>query len=490
MGRDSSLKKKALMGLFWSYAERFAAQAVGFIVSIILARLIAPSEYGMIAIVAVFTSIANVFVTDGLASALVQKKDADELDFSTIIWFGLMLSLFLVVILWVAAIPISGFYKMPGLVMVIRVMSFNIPVASFNSVQRAYLSKRLQFKNFFVATFIGTVVSAVVGIYMALEGAGVWALVAQNMLNTVIDTIALFVLIRRKPLLQFSKDRLKPLFSYGWRILCVSLMTTLYINLRSLIIGKKFSSEDLAYSNKGQQFPSLISTNINASITNVIFPILSNAQDDIEKVLSLMRRAIKTGTFLMAPVLLGLAAVAEPLIKVLITEKWLPCVPYMQIMCVVFLLQPIQTASIQAMKALGKGQLYMRLEIVKKIFGIAVLAISVIWFSSVEAIIWSALVAEVMSTVLNFPANKKLLDYGYVDQVVDVGKPLISASLMWLILYYVNTILVEIANETGVLILEIGIGGLVYIFASVLIKDESFYYILKSVKGIRVKDHR
>ena len=361
------MKEKILNGLIWTYAERMLAQLISLAVTIILARLIEPEEYGAIAIVTVFIAIADAFAINGLGNALIQKKDADHIDFSSVFYFNIGFSILLYWILFVVAIPIADFYSNPILTPVLRVMSIRIPIAAINSVQQAYVSRRMEFKKFFFATLSGTLLSAVLGIVMAYIGYGIWALVAQYMSNTVIDTLVLWIVVKWRPRREFSWKRMKELYSFGWRVLTTSLLITIYGNIQDLIIGKKFSSSDLAYSNRGRQFPSLISTNINTSISKVLFPAISEVQDDIERVKVLTRKAISVGTYILSPILIGLATVSHVFIRILLTDKWLPCVPYLQVMCLVFLLQPIQTASIQAMKALGESRLYLRLEIIKKI---------------------------------------------------------------------------------------------------------------------------
>ncbi len=482
---DNSIKRKVFSGLFWSYGERITAQVVSLVVTIILARLVSPEEYGIISLVTIFITLANVFVMDGFGNALVQKKDADELDFSTVFWFNFAFSILLIVMIWVVAYPISVFYKMGTLKWVMRIMGLRIPIAAVNSIQRAYISRRMEFKKFFFSTSIGTVISAVVGVGLAYAGFGVWSLVAQYLTNSTIDTIVLLATTKWHPNFKISFERLKPLVSFGWRVLSVSLMNALYTDLRNIIIGKKYSSSDLAYCNKGQQFPALIAVNINITITNVIFPVLSKVQDDSKKILNLTRKAICVGTYLMSPLLLGLYAVSEVVVELLLTDKWLPCVPYMRIMCIVYLLQPIQTASIQAMKALGRSEVYMRLEIIKKVCGIIILLASLIVFFSVKAVIMSALVAEVLSTVINFPANKRLIAYGYRDQILDICKSSILGVLLCGIVNKVSAFLLSYINNLFVLlVVDVLIGGFIYVLLSVIVRDETFKYVLGVVKEI------
>lgn len=487
----NSMKRKVFSGLFWAFGERIAAQLVSLVVTIVLARIVSPNEYGIISLVTIFITIANVFVTDGFGNALVQKKEADEIDFSTVFWFNLLFSFLLLLGIWGIAEPVSRFYEMDELKWVMRIMGFRIPVAAINSIQRAYISRQMEFKKFFFSTSFGTLVSAIVGIGLAHWGFGVWALVAQYLTNSTIDTVILLLTTKWHPKAKFSSERLKPLVSFGWRILSVSLMNALYTDLRNIVIGKKYSSSDLAYCNKGQQFPALIAVNINVTITNVIFPVLSKVQDDREKILKLTRKAINVGTYLMAPLLLGLFAVAGIVVELLLTEKWLPCVPYMRIMCVVYLLQPIQTASIQAMKALGKSEIYMRLEIVKKICGLGILAVSLLIFSGIKAVIMSALVAEILSTILNFPANKSLISYSYKEQILDISKSSLPGIIMCVIMCQISMCLSGFfSNLIILLIAEIIVGGMIYVLLSILIKDETFRYLLDTIKEVFIEKLR
>ena len=477
----SSMKQKVVSGLAWSYAERMLAQLISLVVTIILARLLGPEEFGAVAIVTVFITIADTFAISGLGNSLIQKKDADHLDFSSVFYFNIGFSALLYGILFLLAAPIAEFYKNPLLIPVLRVMSLRIPIAAINSVQQAYVSKRMEFRKFFFATLFGTLVSAVLGVIMAYRGLGVWALVAQYMSNTIIDTIILWFVVRWRPRREYSWARMKGLYSYGWKVLATSLLINIYGNIQDLIIGKKFSASDLAFSNKGRQFPSLISSNINTSISKVMFPAISEVQEDRQRVKALSRKAISVGTYVLSPILIGLAAVSQAFVSVILTEKWLPCVPYLQIMCLVFLLQPIQTASIQAMKALGESGLYLRLEVIKKIGGIVILLITVFCFHSVLAIVIGSLVAEIFSTVVNFPANKRLIDYSYTEQIEDVFSALAISAIMALAVVLIGK---TVDNKYLELMIQIVSGGAIYLVLSAITKNENYRYLKNSLTEI------
>ena len=324
-----SNKQKVAGGLFWSYGERIMAQLVSLVVSVVLARLLDPENYGVISIVMIFITFCDAIVSGGFGNAIVQKKDADELDVNTMLCCSVATSFFLYVIIFFAAPAIADFYDMDIIRPILRVLGLRLLISGVNSIQRAWIQKRMLFRRFFVSTSFGTVISAVVGISMAYRGMGAWSLVAQYLTNSFIDTMVLLITNDWKPRLQFSWRRAKSMLSYGWKVLLTTVVYTIEGDLRSLIIGKQFGSADLAYYDQGKKFPNLLVTNINTSISNVIFPVLSKSQDDLNRMRTICRRSIRTSTYLLAPLLIGLIAVANEFVQVILSEKWLPCVPYL-----------------------------------------------------------------------------------------------------------------------------------------------------------------
>ena len=316
-------KNNVINNFFWRFAERCGAQFVTLIVSIVLARVLSPSDFGTVSLVMVFTTIMQVFVDSGLGTALIQKKDADDLDFSSVFYFNFAVCLVLYAGMFVAAPYIAKFYNDDSLISIIRVISLTIIISGVKGIQQSYVSRNMLFKRFFFATLGGTIFSAFLGISMAYAGCGVWSIVAQQLSNTTIDTLILWGTVRWRPKRMFSWERLSGLLSYGWKLLVSSLLDTVYNNLRNLIIGKIYTSADLAYYNQGDKFPKVIVTNINASIDSVLLPSMSGEQDHAERVKSMTRRAIKTSTYIMAPLMMGLMFCAEPIVKLLLTDKWL-----------------------------------------------------------------------------------------------------------------------------------------------------------------------
>ena len=483
---NKSLKTKAVVGLFWKLAERTGAQAITFVLSIVLARLLTPNDYGAIAILLVFITIADVFVNAGFGSALIQKKDANDIDFSSVFYISLAVSVFIYAVVFLASPFIADFYKMPVLESALQVLALRIPVAAINSVQQAYVSRNMQFKKFFYSTLIGTIASAVVGITMAYKGFGIWSLVGQYLSNAVVNTIVLFNIINWRPRLVFSLQRVRNLFNYGWKILLSSLLDTGYNSCNSLLIGKFYSSADLAYFNNGYKFPMVIVSNVNASISSVLFPALASEQDDLEKVKAHTRKAIQVSSYIMWPMMLGMAATADNIINIVLTDKWLPAVPYLQVACITYGLWPIHTSNLQAINAMGRSDIFLKLEVIKKLIGIVMLLITIPY--GVMTIALGSIVTSIFSAFINIYPNRYLLKYTYGEQIKDILPSLLLAFFMAII---VNHIGIFINNIYFELLIQVIIGILVYCIFSKIFKLRPFIDIvtlLKTYKIYKIKE--
>ena len=469
--------KQVATNLFWRFAERSGAQGVSFIVQLILARLLAPEDYGTVAIIAVVINILGVFVDSGLGNALIQKKDADDIDFSTVFYTNIAFCVLLYALLFLGAPLIGTFYQNPQLIPLVRVLGLTLIISGVKNVQQAYVSRNLIFKRFFFATLGGTIGAAVVGIGMAAAGLGVWALVAQQLFNLTVDTLLLWLTVKWRPIRAFSIERLKELFSYGWKFVASGLLNEIYSNIRQLIIGKMYSADSLAFYNRGEKFPSFIVTNINSSIDSVLLPAMSVQQDAIDRLRAMTRRAIKTSVYIMAPLMVGMAITAPVFVRLLLTEKWLPCVPYVRIFCVTYLFYPIHTANLNAIKAMGRSDLFLKMEIQKKIIGI-ILLLSTMWFG-VMAMAYSLLVGSVLSQIINSWPNRKLLQYTYLQQLRDILPSILLALGMG-----VAVLAVPLMGMSSLptLALQIVLGGTIYLAGSCLLRLEVFLYLLEMVK--------
>lgn len=475
-------KEKVLSNFVWRFAERCGAQLVTFIVSIVLARILAPEDYGQIALITVFTTIMQVFVDSGLGTALIQKKDADDLDFSSVFYFNFVVCLILYAVMFGAAPFIAGFYNDSSLTPIIRVISLTIVISGVKGIQQSYVSRNMLFKRFFYATLGGTTFSAFLGIALAYAGFGVWAIVAQQLSNTAIDTLILWLTVKWRPKRMFSWERLKGLLSFGWKMLASSLLDTVYNNIRSLIIGKMYSSSDLAYYDQGKKFPNVIVTNINTSIDSVLLPTMASTQDDAGRVKSMTRRAIKTSTYIMAPLMMGLAFCAEPIVELVLTDKWLPCVPFLRIFCITYMFYPIHTANLNAIKAMGRSDLFLKLEIAKKVVGMALL-LSTMWFG-VMAMAYSLLIGTVTGMIINSWPNRKLLNYSYLEQMRDILPGIALAVFMG---FCVNLVSLFHLPNVATLLIQIPLGALIYIAASAVLHLESYEYLMGMIRPVLKK---
>lgn len=469
---------KVFSNFIWRFAERCGAQLVTFIVSIVLARILTPSDYGTIALVTVFTTILQVFIDSGLSTALIQKKDADDLDFSSVFYFNFVICIILYLIMFVSASFIADFYKDSSLVSIVRVISLTLIISGVKGVQQSYVSRHMLFKRFFFSTLGGTIFSAVLGIIMAYAGFGVWAIVFQQLSNNAIDTLILWITVKWRPIKKFSWSRLKNLLSFGWKMLASSLLDTVYNNLRNMIIGKLYTSADLAFYNQGDKFPKLIVTNINTSIDSVLLPTMSNEQDNHVRVKDMTRRAIKISTYIMAPLMIGLAFCAKPIVQIVLTDKWLPCVPYLQIFCISYLFWPIHTANLNAIKAMGRSDLFLKLEVIKKIIGMILLLITM--NISVMAMAYSLLISGLLSQVINSWPNRYLLKYSYIDQIKDILPNIVMALIMGVFVYFINYLNLSVLVS---LMIQIILGGIIYLVLSIFTKNDSFTYLINILKN-------
>ena len=472
-------RQKVISNLIWRFMERCGSQVISFVVSVVLARLLAPELYGSIALVTVITSVLQVFVDSGMANALIQKKDTDDLDYSSVFYFNLFFCLLLYIGLFFTAPLISRLYKDMSLVPVIRVLGLTLVVSGVKNVQQAYVSKTMQFRRFFFATLGGTVFSAVVGIGMAYGGYGVWALVMQQLLNAAVNTAILWGTVGWKPKRMFSFRRLAGLISFGWKLLVSALLDTVYNKLYQLVVGVVYSSADLAYYNKADQLPVLVVENINSSIDSVLLPVLSAQQDRRDQVREMTRRAIKASTYVMMPMMAGLAACAEPLVRLLLTEKWLPCVPYMQIFCVCYAFYPLHTANLNAIKAMGRSDMFLILEVIKKAIGLLALVITM--RMGVLYMALSRIFTGVLAQIINAWPNSRLLNYSYPQQLRDMLPAIALSAVMGLLVYTLNFLGL---GDFVTLVLQVLAGAGIYVLGSLLFKLDSFRYILSILKNL------
>jgi O-antigen/teichoic acid export membrane protein len=468
-----------ISSFFWKLLERGGVQGIQFVLAIILARLLSPKEYGTISLITIFIVLATVFVQSGLNTSLIQKVEADELDFSSVFYLSLAIAAILYLILYFSAPAISRFYSNPKLVQIVRILSVTLFFGAINSVQMAMVSRTMQFKRYFFSSLGGVIGSGTIGVILAYREFGVWALVAQQLSSNFLITAILWFTVKWRPIPAFSFTRIKKLFSFGWKLLVSGLLDAFFRNIYGLVIGRLYDAESLGYFNRGQQFPSIIASNLDGSIQSVMLPALSSRQGDIAAVKSLMRRSMRTSSYILIPLMVGLAALAKPMVSVLLTDRWLSCVPFLQIACISYALYPIHTANLTAISAVGRSDIFLKLEIIKK--GITITTLIITLRFGIYAMAMGQMVCSVIATFVNSFPNRKLLGYDYLDQIRDLLPPILVALFMGACVFALGLLPL---HNTLKLLLQVTLGSVIYIGLSTLCRLDSYRYLLQTVRGI------
>ena len=472
-------KKKVLSSLLWKLMERSGTQGIQFIVMIVLARLLLPEEFGLIVLTSVFITISGAFVQSGFNTALIQKKDVDDVDLSSVFYSSLFITTIFYIILFFMAPLLALFFKQPEFSIVLRVLSATLFFGAINSVQNAIIAKHMVFKKLFISSVGANFIAGMVGIWMAYSGFGIWSLVVYQLINQFMITCILWFTVLWRPKLLFSMAKVKTLFSFGWKLMVSSLIDTFYSILGNLLVGKMYSPATLGFYNRGDQFPNFLVNNINGSIQSVMLPTLSYYQDDRQRVKQIVRRSIVTSAFIIFPMMVGLAVIAEPLVKIVLTEKWLPVVPFIQIFCAVYALYPIHTANLQAINALGRSDIFLKLEIVKA--GVGVLILIVTAPLGVFVMACGIFISSVISAFINGYPNFKLFNYSIQEQLKDITPSLLIALVMGAITY---TIYWFGLSPMLTLIIQIVVGVIIYIGLAKVFKLESLNYLLVTLKEL------
>lgn len=479
MSNEANIKKNALFGTVWKFLERIIAQGVSLVVSIILARILEPTDYSVVGLVAIFFTFANVLISGGFNTALIQKRDADIEDYSSIMIFSLGVSVVVYVILFFCAPLISGLYNQEILVPIIRVMGLTLPVNALKSIVCAYTSSHLQFKKFFFATIGGTLFSAALGILMAENGFGAWSLVAQQMSNAVIDTVILYLSTRLRFVLKVNVNKLKSLINYSWKILVSQLIGAIYTELNPLFIGLRFTPADLSFYSKGKGFPELISTTTNNTLSAVLFPVMAKFQDDKQKLLNYTRLFIGLSSYLLFPLMFGFFVVADKFVLIVLTEKWMPAVPFIRIFCLALMFEMVHTGNCQTIKAMGRSDIYLIMDVIKKVCYFITIGVFMLFSKSAVMLAVSAIVCNIIALVVNCIPNIKLLGYKIRYQIIDLLPNMIISLIMAAGVYLVGLLRV---STLPLMIIQILCGALFYFVLSLISKNKNFKYYISIVK--------
>ena len=476
-----NLKTKVFSGFAWKFAERLLSQAITFIVSLVIARILSPTDYGLVAMVLIFTNIATVIVSNGFSAALIQGEDVNESDFSTIFYCSLLISIVLYIVLYVFAPNIAHFYGEETIIPIIRIFSLILPLASLNSIQNAYISKKMEFNKNFYATLLGSIISGSCGIILAVKGFGVWALVAQYMCNLVVNCIALFFLISWRLSFNFNARRAVPLLKFGANVLGADLIGTIFNQLNSFVMGKFYTPSDLAYYNRGQSFPQLVNGNISSIVASVMFPAFSTTSSDMNRLKGMAKKTTKMMTYILCPLYFGMIAVSSNLITLLLTEKWLPAVPFLCIVCIACVLGTISPIDIQILKAVGRSDIVLKLEFIKKPVWLLLVVLAI--QKGVYAVAWVLPIACIIEILVNGIAVKKCIGYSLFEKTLDWLKSIIPSVIMFALVYSINWINI---NTIFLLIFQVCAGILIYLVYSLVTKNENFIYFMSVVKRKRL----
>ena len=475
---SDGLKSKALRGLFWSFSQIVGQQGIQAVVLIILARLLMPDEFGLIAMLTIFIVVAKSFVDSGFGEALIQKKDATYLDECSIFYFNISLGAAMAGLLCLAAPWIAAFYGRPVLTPLTRVLSLNVMISAFGIVQTARLAKRIDFKTQMKVGMTAVALSGPIGIIMAYQGFGVWSLVAQSLGSNLSRTALLWVFHRWRPAWTFSFASLRTMFPFGSKLLFSGLLDVVFSNLYLIVIGKMYSAANLGFYSRAKSLQQLPVSFLSASVGRVTFPIFSSVQDDKARLKRGIRKALATISMLNFPMMIGLAVVAKPLVLVLLTDKWLPCVPYLRLFCAAGLLYPLHAINLNVLKAQGRSDLFFRLEILKK--SLVVIAVAITYRWGISAMICGGIATSCSSYYLNVYYTGKLLDYSVTEQIRDVFPCLMLASMMGGGVHLLDY--VPFPNQLTLLVAQVAVGIALYVSLCHLFKLPSFVETMELAK--------
>lgn len=482
----NNLKNKTVHALFWSFLERFGQQGIKFIISIILARLLLPQEFGLIAMLTIFMAIADSFINSGFGQALIQKQDATHIDECSIFYFNVLLGFLAAGLLCLAAPWIADFYNQPLLGPLTCAMSLNLIINALGLIQITLLTKQIDFKTQLKISVIATVISGTIGVAMALYGFGVWSLVVQSLSSNLLRTALLWFFNTWRPSLLFSFSSLHTMFSFGSRLLASGLLDTVFQNIYLVVIGKLFSPIALGFYSNAKKLQQLPVANISGIISRVTYPVFSSVQDDKPRLKRGVRKALTMLVMINFPIMIGMAIVAEPLVLVLLTEKWAPCIPYLRLLCVVGILYPLHVINLNVLTAQGRSDLFFRLEVVKKI--IVVIAVAVTYRWGVVAMIYGQMLTSCIAYFLNAYYTGKLLSYPITEQIQDLMPSLGLACIMGFAVSSIQYL--PITNQLILLAMQIMTGIVLYGSLGFAFKIASFMEIIGMLKSKLISHNR
>lgn len=475
----SNIKTKSVYAIIWQLCQKVSSQGMQFVISIILARLLVPEDFGVVAMTSIFMRIASIFVESGLGVSLIQKKNVDDLDYNTVLYTGLLLGAIFYSIIFFCSPYIGQLYHNEIISDIIRVLGLSLFISAFASVQNAYVTRKLDYKKFFYVSLISTFISGAVGLVMAFYGLGVWALVYSQLLGSIVGVFTMNRIVKWCPKLQFSFSRLKNLYSFGLNLMFAELMGNFFNELRGFLIGANYRPSDLAFYNRGDSLPQIFSNNISGTLNGVLFPVMSKYQNDKSRVKSILRRSITTTSFIIVPVMVTMSVTADKIIPILYSSKWSMAIPFMQIIAFKYCFNLLGGANLQAIKSIGRSDIVLKLEFIKKPLFLIMLLYTV-QISPLAICIGNTLFDFLGASINAYP-NKKLLNYSYVEQLKDLMPQFLLSFLMGIVIYLIGIIPINVYIS---FFLQIFIGFGLYIYVAFIFKIESFTYLMCTIKSM------
>ena len=475
-----SLRKQALSGMIWTFSQQFGTQLISFVVGIILARILLPSDFGTIAMFSIVIAIASSLIDSGMASSLIRTNDANDQDFSTIFWYNLGISILLYIVVFFTAPLIAQFYEVEILKPIIRVYSIVIIINAFVTVQNTRLVKELDFKTLFKIRLPSLIIGGITGILLALNGFGIWSLVFYPIIQNIVSTLQFWFYSKWRPSFVFDKEKFKFHFNYGYKLTLSSLLDVSFKNIYTIIIGKLYSPVQLGFYHRADTLRQLPVNNISLALNKVTFPLFAKIKDDNIKLKEVYSKIMKTVVFIMAPLLCLLIVTAEPLIRFLLSEKWLPAVPYFQVLAVAGILYPIHSYNLNILTVKGRSDLFLKLEVWKKLLTVLILVISTQF--GIMGIVWGQVMVSVLAFFINTYYSGEILDYGSFQQIADLLPTLILSALVAIIVYLVDLkFFINLQDLVRLFVLGVLFLGL-YLSFSKLFKFKEINYLKELIK--------
>lgn len=476
---EDGLKSQTVSSLIWKLLERSGNQIIQLAVQVVLARILVPEDFGALAIMLVFVNIGNAIVQSGLNTAIVQAPEIDEGDCSTVFWMSFVISIILYFGTFIFAPAVATFYSMPAIVWPLRVLCLILPLGAFNSVQIAIVQRRLQFRKIFIATMFAVVSSAVFGIGLAAAGTGIWALVVQQLIYQAVSCVVMTFQVRWRPRFVFVASRASRLFSFGWKLLASGLLEQVYESLSDLIIGKQFSATSLGLVSQGKKYPAALGSMLDGAIQPVMLSAVSRVQADVYYVKRLVRRALKTSTFFIVPSMTLFAVAAEPIVGILLGEKWLACVPFLQMYCFIYALLPIHTTNLQALNGMGRSDLFLKLEVIKKAYGICFILFAAFVLKDVYLMVAMYMVTGIISTFVNAYPNKRVIGYSYSEQIRDIAPAFVISAIAGGLALFCGSF---VASPGLQILVEVALMAIIYFGIAGIFKLEAFEYLINTAR--------